>query len=162
MRKESQALVEMMNNLQPSSRKILLKTQSGKLMEAQIKFQFLSSNEVAAINGDHHERDEERASETSRRCVPMAGLWLLPAFLSLSTNPLPVSAHAWLFKTPQIHPPTLMRTCKSGHLSHTHIPTPSYFSRHLTFSLSLHHICIIPINPWFQTHLNSSYTHNCS
>ena len=23
-----------------------------------------------------------------------------------STNPLPVSAHAWLFKTPQIHPPT--------------------------------------------------------
>ena len=38
-----------------------------------------------------------------------------------STNPLPVSAHAWLSKTPQIHPPTLMRTCKSGHLSHTHI-----------------------------------------
>ena len=54
VRRESQALVEMMNNLQPSSRKILLKTQSGKLMEAQIKSQFLSSNEVAAINGDHH------------------------------------------------------------------------------------------------------------
>ena len=52
-----------------------------------------------------------------------------------STNPLPVSAHAWLSKTPQIHPPTLIRTCKSGHLSHTHFPTPSYFSRHLTFSL---------------------------
>ena len=63
----------------------------------------------------------------------------IPIFsLNLSThsiNPLPVSAHAWLFETPPIHPPTLMRTCKSGHLSRTHIPAPSYFSRHLTFSL---------------------------
>ena len=62
----------------------------------------------------------------------------IPIFsLNLSThsiNPLPVSAHAWLSKTPQIHPPTLMRTCKSDHLSHAHSLTPSLTFHHL-FSL---------------------------
>ena len=85
-----------------------------------------------------------------------------------STNPLPVSAHAWLFKTPQIHPPTLMRTCKSGHLSRTHIPAPSYFSRHLTFSLyttiiptnAHHHYIPIYISITYPPHLLMSHVHS--
>ena len=52
-----------------------------------------------------------------------------------STNPLPVSAHAWLSKTAQIHPLTLMRTCKSGHLSHTH--TQYTFHTHFYYHHSL-------------------------
>ena len=63
----------------------------------------------------------------------------IPIFsLNLSThsiNALPVSAHAWLFKTPQIHPLMLMRTCKSGHLFHTH--TQYTFHTHFYYHHSL-------------------------
>ena len=79
-----------------------------------------------------------------------------------------ISIHAWLFETPQIHPPTLMRTCKSGHLSRTHIPAPSYFSRHLTFSLyttiipanAHHHYIPIYISITYSPHLLMSHVHS--
>ena len=74
-----------------------------------------------------------------------------------SINPLPVSAHAWLSKTPQIHPPTLMRTCKSGHLSHTH--TQYTFHTHFYY----HHSLSIPsmhvIHPILDTHHLQLRTH---
>ena len=70
-----------------------------------------------------------------------------------STNPLPVSAQAWLSKTPQIHPPTLMRTCKSGHLFHTH--TQYTFHTHFYY----HHSLSTPPCTHLISLFRSSYPH---